>query len=180
MIIIIILLLIVILPITMLKLLGMRAEKLVGFEISGLTRDQIIDIGTKASESPFRRLRGRAKVFALNDEAGSVAWNAKCNGGYMTFIVTPLPDDSGFLVGARSMGPRLIQMYGVADLNTDYGRTKFWLYYLMWKLGIPHNPRALLYRRWKGLNAIKRKGTLIQRTPVEASQSGAASVPPGA
>jgi hypothetical protein len=46
--IIIILLLIVILPITMLKLLGMRAEKLVAFEISGLTRDQIIDIGTKA------------------------------------------------------------------------------------------------------------------------------------
>ena len=71
--IIIILLLIVILPITMLKLLGMRAEKLVAFEISGLTRDQIIDIGTKASESPLRRLRGRAKVFSLNDEAGSVA-----------------------------------------------------------------------------------------------------------
>ena len=108
-----------------------------------------MDIGTRASETALRRLRGRAKTYTLND--GGVLWNAKCNGGYVTFVVKPLADGSGFSAGAHSPQPKDIKMYGCPTSATDYGRTKFFLYRLLWMMGIPHNPRALLFRRWRGL-----------------------------
>jgi hypothetical protein len=163
--IIVIFLIILVVPIAMLKLLGMRAQKFIYIDVGGLSMEQIVDIGTKASETALRRLRGRAQTYTLDD--GGVLWNAKCNGGYVTFVVKPLADGSGFRVGAHSPRPKDIKMYGVADLTTDYGRTKFFLYRLLWMMGIPHNPRALLFRRWRGLNAIKRAGTPIAATPVE-------------
>jgi hypothetical protein len=163
--ILVIILIILVAPIAMLKLLGMRAQKFVYIDVGDLSMEQIVNIGTKASETAWRRLRGRAPTYTLAD--GSVLWNAKCNGGHMTFLVKALPDGSGFRVGAHSLRPRDIHMYGVADLTTDYGRTKFFLYRLLWMMGIPHNPRALLFRRWRGLNAIKRAGTPIVATPVE-------------
>ncbi|HEX3961179.1 MAG TPA: hypothetical protein VHZ03_31930 [Trebonia sp.] len=163
---IIIILLAFVVALALLKGLGMWAQRMVYIEVHGLTLEQVIDIGTKASESAFRRLRGRAKVFNFRD--GSVGWNARCAGGAITYIVTPLEDGSGFRVGAAALAQKAIKMYGVADLSTDYGRTKFFLYRIMWAMGIPHNPRALLWRRWRGLNAIKRRGTPIQAAPQAA------------
>ncbi len=58
-------------------------------------------------------------------------------------------------MGAAALAQKAIKMYGVADLSSRYGRTKFFLYRIMWALGIPHNPRALLWRRWRGLGAIR-------------------------
>jgi hypothetical protein len=169
---IIYILLALVIALALLKGLGMWAQRMVYIEVHGLTLEQVIDVGTKASESAFRRLRGRAKVFTFHD--GSVGWNARCAGGAITFIVTPLEDGSGgFRVGAAALAQKAIKMYGVADLSTDYGRTKFFFYRMMWAMGIPHNPRALLWRRWRGLNAIKRRGT----TPIQPAPQAAAPLP---
>lgn len=150
-----------------LKLLGTYAMNTVSIVVNGLSMEQIVDIGTKRSESALRRLRGRAKVYQATDGSGSVYWNAKCGGGSVTFMVTPLVDGS-FDVSAAATSMKLVKKYGGFDLTSDYGRTHFWLYALLWKFGIPHNPRALLFCRWRGLHAIKRAGTPVPSTPVSA------------
>lgn len=52
------------------KWMGVRAMTIVSVEARALPLEQVTDIGTKASESKVRRLRGRAKVYREND--GSV------------------------------------------------------------------------------------------------------------
>ncbi len=145
------------------KWMGIRAMTPVTIEVPGLTTEQVTDIGTKASESMVRRLRGRAKLYPQSD--GSVTWYAQSGGGVMTFNVEQLPDGSGHRVIAAATSVKVAQHGGVIDLSTDWGRAKAITNWIMWKLGIPANARVLLRRRRKALHAIERAGVRAQAVP---------------
>jgi hypothetical protein len=165
---IIIFLIAIVVALGLLKWMGMRAMSWRYVEVSGLTAAEIADIGTKASESMLRRMRGRAKVYQLPD--GALAWSAKNGGGVLSFIVTPLPNGQGYRVGGRAEELKVAQQRVVVegwvgrngetilDLRSDYLKAKILVNWIFWKLGIPSNARALLMRRHKTLNAIVRAG----------------------
>jgi hypothetical protein len=151
------------LPLGYHKWMGVRAMTAVAIEVPGLTTEQITDIGTKASESMVRRLRGRAKLYPQPD--GSVTWYAQSGGGVMTFNVEALPDGSGHRIIAAATSVKVAQHRGVMDLSTDYGKAKLITNWILWKLGIPANARVLLRRRRKALHAIERAGVRAQSVP---------------
>jgi hypothetical protein len=153
----------VVLPLGYHKWMGIRAMTTVAIEVPGLTTDQITDIGTKASESMVRRLRGRARLYPQPD--GSVTWYAQSGGGVMTFNVEELPDGSGHRIIAAATSVKVVQHRGVIDLNTDWGKSKAIVNWIMWKLGIPANARVLLRRRRKALHAIERAAVRAQSVP---------------
>jgi hypothetical protein len=157
------------------KWMGMRAMSLVYIDVAGLTVEQITDIGTKASESMMRRLRGRAQVYPEPD--GSVTWHAQSGGGVMTFSVVPLGDDGRYRVGAVATAVKAAQHRGAIDLSTDWGKSKALTNWLMWKMGIPANARVLLRRRRKALNAIERAGLRTQ-PPASAVTPASSGVTP--
>jgi hypothetical protein len=172
----IVLLIIIIVALGLLKWQGMRAMSWRGIDVSGLTADQIADIGTKASESMFRRVRGRAAVYQMPD--GGLTWYARNGGGVLSFIVTPLTDGRGYRIEGRAEEMKTAQhritIEGwrgrdgefIPDLRSDYLKAKIITNWIFWKLGIPSNARALLSRRRKTLNAIARAG---QPVPAIAS-----------
>jgi hypothetical protein len=77
-----------------------RARQVVSIDVRALTLDEIVGIGTKKSESAFRRVRGRAKVFQSPDLPGGVGWSARNGHVWTTYVVVPLPDGAGYRVGA--------------------------------------------------------------------------------
>jgi hypothetical protein len=172
---IIILLIAIVLALGILKLMGMRAMAWRSIEVSGLTAEQIADVGTKASESMLRRMRGRAKVYPLPN--GSLAWYAKNGGGVLAFVVTPLENGTGHRVDGRAEEIKVAQQRIIADtysdsrgntyidLSSDYNKAKVIVNWIFWKMGIPANARSLLMRRRKTLNAIERAA---RRVPVSA------------
>jgi hypothetical protein len=151
------------------KWMGIRATTPAAIEVPVLTLEQITDIGTKASESMVRRLRGRAKVYPEPD--GSVSWHAQSGGGVMTFNVEPLSDGRGHRVIAAATSVKAAQHRGVMDLSTDWGKSKLITNWILWKLGIPANARVLLRRRRKALNAIERAALRAQSVPESAAPS---------
>lgn len=139
--------------------LGHRAMQVVFIDVGGLTIDQLLDVGTKASESFIQRLGGRAQPVRFQD--GSIGWNAISRGGVMTFRVTQLPNGYGFRVEAKATTVKEARMGGYIDPKTTWGRSKIltnWIYLL---LGIPQNARVLLRRRRQALRAIGRAGAVI-------------------
>jgi hypothetical protein len=183
----IVLLIVIVAALGILKWMGMRAMSWRYIEVSGLTPEQIADIGTKASESMLRRMRGRAQVYQLPN--GALTWYAKNGGGVLAFIVTPpLPNGQGYRVGGRAEELKVAQQRVVVegwtgtdgktvlDLHSDYLKAKILTNWIFWKLGIPANARSLLLRRRKTLNAIERAGLPVPAS-VGAGEPASAPAP---
>jgi hypothetical protein len=181
---IVVLLIVIVVVLGLLKWMGMRAMSWRYIEVSGLTPEQITEIGTKASESALRRMRGRAQVYQQPD--GTLTWYAKNGGGALAFIVTPLANGQGYRVGGRAEELKVAQQRVVIegwtgrngetilDLRSDWLKSKILVNWIFWKLGIPSNARSLLLRRRKTLNAIERAGVPV---PVSAGAGQPAPSP---
>lgn len=157
-----ILVLVIVLPLALLKYQGIRAMRTVTIQVSGLTVEQIVEIGTKVSHSFVRRLLGRPQAQPTPD--GGAIWYIRSGAGVMTVLVEPR-QEGGFHVSAAATSMRIAQHNGLIDPNTDWGRAKIitnWLFRLM---GIPHNARKLMRQRRRVLRAISRAGQPIPAAP---------------
>lgn len=150
--ILILFLVLLIAPLVLLKYLGSRALRPVEIEVSGLTLEQIVDVGTRSSHSWARRLLGRPD--AQNTADGGAEWLIRSGAGVMGVRVTPSP--SGYRITAHALTMRIAQHEGWINLGTDWGRAKMLTNWLFAALGIPHNPRKLLRQRGRVLRAITR------------------------
>lgn len=154
--------------------MGRRAMRSVCIEVGGLTLEQLIDIGAKASASVARRMFGGSKSFRYPD--GAVGCYTVSRGGVMTFRVEPLPNGSSFRVSASAMTMKGARMRGYMNSETNWGRAKILTNWLCLILGIPRNAWVLLRRRRRALRAIKRAGTAIG--PVTSQQRESAEQEP--
>jgi hypothetical protein len=94
-----------------------RARQVVSIEVRGLTLDEIIDIGTKKSESALRRVRGRANVFQSPNLPGGVGWSAHNGHVWTTYVAVPLPDGAGYRVGAGVQVDKIYRMFSLQDMQ---------------------------------------------------------------
>jgi len=163
MIFIIVLLLVVALGLGYHRYMGVRAMAYRSIDVSGLTQDQIIDIGVRASTPAIKRMLARPQPYRTPE--GDLAWSVGGRGGVMTFRVQPLPEGRGFRVGGAATEIRTAHMPGAADLKTDWGRAKHLTNWMCYVLHIPHNARQLLRRRRRAFHAIGRAGQLITPEP---------------
>lgn len=144
------------------RYLGVRAMKAESIEVSGITLDQIIDIGTKASQSIVKRMLGRPQTSRTPD--GDIQWGVQSKGGLMIFRIRALPDGRGFRVEAWAEEVRAARVWGQMNPHTIEGRARILTNWLCRALGIPQNARQLLRRRRRTLNAIARAGQIITPT----------------
>jgi hypothetical protein len=158
MIFILLLLLAVGLPLGYHRWMGVRAMTAVSIEVSGLTVEQIVDIGTKASTPAMKRLLGRPQVYQTPE--GEVGWDVGGRGGVMSFLIQPL-SSGGFRVTGRATEVTTAHAPGGINLETTFGRAKFWSLLICRILHIPHYARQLLRRRRRAFSAIGRAGQLI-------------------
>lgn len=168
-------LLIFALPLTTLKILGMRAMRPVSVDIAGPTLEQLVDVGTKASRSFAGRMFAGPRAVPI--EGGGAIWEIRSGAGVMTVLVEPLVDDAGYRITVQATKMRIVQAGGPVDGKTDWGRAKIltnWLFRLM---GIPHNARKLLRQRRRVLRAIRRTGHVI---PASAPSQDSLQPPTGA
>jgi hypothetical protein len=161
------------LPLAYHRYIGVRAMTAVSVEISGLTLEQIVDIGAKASTPAVKRLLGRPQTFQTPD--GEVGWNVGGSGGVMTFLVEALPS-GGFRITGRATGVVTAHVPGGINPDTAFGRAKFMTLLICKLLHIPHNARQLLRRRRRAFNALARAGKVIVPESQHAS-TPTASVP---
>jgi hypothetical protein len=89
--------------------LYIRARQAASVDVRALDLDEIVEIGTRTSESALRRVRGRARVFAVPDLPGSVVWQARNGRVYVTYAVFPLR------VGASARPEPLVGLFSVRD-----------------------------------------------------------------
>jgi hypothetical protein len=155
------------LPLGYHKYMGVRAMSPVYIDVSGLTAEQIVDIGTKASTPAVKRLLGRPQSYP--SEEGGIRWDVGGRGGVMSFLVTALPD-GGFRVTGRATAVMTAHAPGGINLDTTWGRSKMWSLLICKILGIPHNARQLLRRRRRALRAIAGAGQVIPLVPSASSQ----------
>ena len=160
--ILVLILVILIAPLALLKYLGNRVMRPVEIEVSGLSLEEVIDIGTRASHSWARRLLGRPAARHTVD--GGAEWHIRSGAGVMGVRVTPSPD--GYRVVAQALTMRIAQHEGWINLDTDWGRAKLLTNWLFALLGIPHNPRKLLRQRGRVLRALPRASTVAALPPV--------------
>jgi hypothetical protein len=146
-----------------------RARQVVTIELHALPLDEIVDIGTKNSESAFRRIRGRAEVFDSRDLPGGVGWSAHNGRVWTTYVAMPLPDGAGYRVGAGVGMAKLYQMFSLRDMQrmSDAGRAVGYQhggsYYVgaqvgTWfgqKIWLWSHARKVLYHRWRTFSALK-------------------------
>jgi hypothetical protein len=142
-----------------------RARQAVTVDVRALTIDEIIEIGTKTSESALRRIRGRADVFSIPDVPGGVAWHARNGHVYATYLAVPFPDGTGYRVAASVRVQALVKMFSVRDAEraskahphgvAEYvgGQVGSWLGQKIW---LWSNARKVLFRRWQTFAALKR------------------------
>jgi len=147
-----------------------HARQVVSIDVHALTLDDIIDIGTKNSESAFRRVRGRAKVFQSPDLAGGVGWSARNGHVWTTYVAVPLPKKAGYRVGAGVQVDKIYKMFSLQDMQlvSDVGRAVGYQhgasYYVggqvgSWvgqKIWLWSHARKVLFRRWRTFSELKK------------------------
>jgi hypothetical protein len=166
-----------------------RARKIITIELHSLPLDEIVDIGTKNSESALRRVRGRAKVFESPNLPGGVGWSAHNGHVWTTYVAMPLPDGAGYRVGAGVQMNKLYEMFSLRDMQTvsDVGRAFGYQhggsYYVgaqvgTWfgqKIWLWSHARKVLVHRWRTFNALKKADERIGAGRTAKTQT----IPPG-
>jgi hypothetical protein len=156
------------LPLGYHRYMGVRAMTPVSIDVNGLTLEQIVDIGTKASTPALKRLAGRPQSYQTPE--GEVGWDVGGSGGVMTFLIRALPS-GGFRVTGRATTVMTAHAPGrTINLETTFGRAKFWTVIVCRILHIPHNARQLLRRRRRALDAIGRAGAVITPQSHDSSE----------
>jgi hypothetical protein len=150
------------------RYMGVRAMKAEYIEVSGVTVEQIIEIGTKASTSVVKRMLGRPQ--ASRTPEGDIQWGVQSKGGLMIFRVRALPDDRGFRIDGWAEEIRAARVWGQMNPHTVDGRARILTNWMCRALGIPQNARQLLRRRRRTLNAIARAGQVITPITREGSE----------
>jgi hypothetical protein len=166
-----------------------RARQVVSIDVHSLTLDEIVETGTKTSESAIRRLRGRAQVENIPGMAGAVAWQARNSRVYTMYAAVPLESGTGYRVGAGvGKADKLYKMFSITDMEAahragrrrgdDHGAAGYvggqmgtWLGQKLW---LWSSSRTVLYRRWRTLGALKRADE--RKMAVVAPGPGAAQI----
>jgi hypothetical protein len=154
------------------KFRGMQALTFTHVDISGLTLEEIVAIGTKASGSLGGRLMGG--VPTARRTSNGVEWQAQIRGSVMAFRVTPLPSGTGYRVGGVATKMRIART-NIGSDNGIWGISKAMSNGLMVLLGIPHNSPALVHRRNRVLRAVANAGAVIPQAPAIPVAGGANS-----
>jgi hypothetical protein len=163
MIIVIIFLLVFVAALGYQKFRGTQALTFTHVDISGLTLEEIVAIGTKASGSLGGRLMGGTPT-ARRTSSG-VEWQAQIRGSVMAFRVTPLANGTSYRVGGVATKMRIART-NIGSDSGIWGISKAMSNALMVILGIPHNSPALVHRRNRVLRAFANAGTVIPPAPV--------------
>jgi hypothetical protein len=147
------------------KYRGNQALTYTHIDVTGLTLDEIVKIGGKASGSLAGRLgRGISNGRVVGDGA---EWSAQIQGSVMSFTAEPLPDGSGYRVGGAATTIRIAQNH-IGSNQGIWGLSKAITNAIFRMLGIPHNSPALVRRRRRVLRAIANAGTLLESEHVAA------------
>jgi hypothetical protein len=157
---IVILVLVVVLGLGYQKFRGIQALTFTHVDITGLSLDEIVAIGTKASRSLSDRLTHR-KLAARRINSGA-GWDVAIRGSVMAFSVNLLPDSKGYRVGGVATKLRIAY--------TPLGANLFAMAHAMTNcilrlFGIPRNASQLVALRKRVLRAIANEGAVIQAPP---------------
>ena len=168
----IIIVLIAILPLAYQKYMGNRAMTFTYINVAGLTLDEIIAIGTKASGSLAGRLTGNAPV--VRRSASGATWDAQSRGGILSFQVEALPDGSGYRVGGAASSLKVAEVRIGSDRGI-WGLSKAISNSIYRLLGIPKHASSLAHRRKRALRAIANAGSVVQ--PAANASEERATIP---
>jgi hypothetical protein len=141
------------------KYQGTKALTFTHVDVAGLSLDEIVAIGGKASGSLTGRLTGNTPT-ARRTGNGGAEWQAQVQGNVMEFSVQPLPGGRGYRVGGVATLMRIAQVR-MGSNQGIWGLSKAISNAIYRVLGIPHNPSALVRRRNRVLRAITNGGTAI-------------------
>ena len=160
------------------RYMGVHAMRPDSVEVSGLTLDQIIDIGTKASMGVVKRMLGRPQAYQTPD--GAMEWQTQSKGGAMIFRVTPLSGGAGYRVEGWADKVWVARVSGQMDHRTAVGQARILTNVLCKALGIPQNARQLLRRRRRALRAIAQAGVdaTIRSSTQTSAQADQVVLPP--
>jgi hypothetical protein len=159
MIVLVIIVLIVIAGMGWTKYQGGKALTFTHVDVAGLSLDEIVAIGSKASGSLAGRLRGSLPAVRRTGNGGA-EWQAQVQGSIMEFKVQPLPNGRGYRVGGAATLMRIAQVR-MGSNQGIWGLSKAISNAIYRVLGIPHNPSALVRRRSRVLRAVTNGGTAI-------------------
>jgi hypothetical protein len=151
------------------KYRGNQALTFTHIDVTGISLEQIVAVGGKASGSLAGRLTGNTPGARLAD--GGAEWQANVQGSVMSFRVDPLPGGQGYRVGGAATTMRIGQTRIGSD-NGIWGLSKAMSNALFRMMGIPHNAPALIRRRKRVLRAVANAGTLVEATPVAEPATG--------
>jgi hypothetical protein len=160
------------------KFRGIQALTFTHIDLTGLSLDEIAEIGGKTSRSLGDRLTGRTP--AVRRSGSSAEWDVQVRHSVMAFSARPLPDGQGYRVGGAATKMRIAQ----ANIGSDrgyWGLSKAMANGLYRTLGIPENSGSLVSLRKRVLRAIANAGTVIEPMPPQpadpAEPAGAAAPP---
>lgn len=140
------------------KFRGNQALTFLHIDVTGLTLDEIVAIGSKASGSLAGRLIGNKP--AVRRMADRAEWASQIQGSIMSFSAEPLPNGGGYRVGGAASLMRIAQT-NIGSNQGIWGLSKAISNAIYRALGIPHNASALVRRRNRVLRAITNSGTVI-------------------
>ncbi len=160
MIVLVILVLIVVAGMGYAKYQGTRALTFTHVDVTGLTLDEIVATGSKASGSLAGRLTGNTPT-ARRTADGGAEWQAQIQGSVMEFRAEPLQNAQGYRVGGAATMMRIAQTRIGSDQGI-WGLSKAISNAIYRVLGIPRNPSALVRRRNRVLRAITNAGTVLE------------------
>ena len=155
------------------KYRGTQALTFTHVDVTGLTLDEIVTIGSKTSGSLTGRLMGNTP--AARRTNGGAEWHAQIQGSVMSFSAAPLPDGDGYRVGGAATTMRISQNRIGPDHGT-WGLSKAITNAMFRAMGIPHNAPALVRRRKRVLRAIANAGTVIEPQPAAVAVAGVTGV----
>jgi hypothetical protein len=148
---------------------GTQALTFTHVDVAGLTLDEILAVGGKASGSLAGRLTGSRP--AARRTRDGVEWQAQIQGSVMSFSAQPLPGGSGYRVGGAATKVRMAQTR-IGSNQGIWGLSKAISNAIFMALGIPHNSPALVRRRKRVLSAIANAGTVLDPVSGQHSPSG--------
>lgn len=169
MIFLVIIILIVVVGLGYQKYRGNQALTFTHIDVTGLTLDEIVNIGSKASGSLAGRLVG--SVPGARRVGDGAEWHAQIQGSVMAFRAEPLPGGSGYRVGGAATKMKIAQNR-IGSNQGIWGLSKAITNAVFRMLGIPHNSPALVRRRARVLRAIANAGTVLEPAPVRVPVVG--------
>lgn len=144
------------------KYRGSQALTFTHIDVSGLTLDEIVNTGVKASGSLAGRLVGSMpNARRVGDGA---QWDVQIQGSVMSFSAEPLPGGRGYRVGGAATKMRIAQTR-IGSNQGLWGLSKAISNAIYKMLGIPHNSPALVRRRKRVLRTIANAGTILEAAP---------------